>query len=361
MQKYFETITDPRQKWKVDYPLLEIIVMTIWAVISSCEEWEEIEDFSKVNIDWFRTKVGLKLEEGVASYHTFKRVFQIISPEELEECFFHWVKSIADLTSGEIVSIDGKSVRGTRDPKKKTLHLVNAWANENGLVLGQVKVDEKSNEITAIPTLLEQLELKGCIITIDAMGTQKDIAETIAKENDYVLALKGNHGDLYDDVKTYYELEKIPVAISTIEKDHGRIEKREYYLETEIDWIQSKQDWANLKSIGAVVSTVDRNGKTSIEVRYFISTLTDVEIFAKAVRGHWGVENSLHWMLDVTFKEDSSRMRKDFSAQNFSMLRKIAINALKSVESKKSINMRRKKCHYDVEFRTEVFDSVVLK
>ena len=335
--------------------------MTIWAVISSCEEWEEIEDFCKVNIEWFRTKAGLKLEEGVATYHTFKRVFQIINPEELEECFFKWVKNIADFTNGEIVSIDGKSSRGTRDSKEKTLHLVNAWANENGLVLGQVKVDEKSNEITAIPTLLEKLELKGCIVTIDAMGTQKDIAKIIAEENDYVLALKGNHGDLHDDVKTYFELEKLPADISTLEKDHGRIEKREYFLETEIDWIESKEDWANLKSIGAVVSTVVKNDKTTSETRYFISTLTDVEIFAKAVRGHWGVENSLHWVLDVTFKEDSSRMRKDFSAQNFSMLRKIAINSLKSVESKKSINMRRKKCHYDAEFRSEVFDSVVLE
>ena len=361
MQKYFETITDPRQKWKVEYPLNEILIMTIWSVISSCEEWEEIADFANVNIEWFRKKVGLKLEKGVASHHTFERIFQIINPEELEKCFFNWVKSIAEFTKGEIVSIDGKSVRGTRDPIKKTLHLVNAWASENGLVLGQVKVDEKSNEITAIPTLLEQLKLKGCIITIDAMGTQKDIAKIIAKENDYVLALKGNHGNLYSDVQTYLNLDSMPAGFSTTGKAHGRFEQREYYLETEIDWLDNKEEWSNIKSIGAVASTVIRNGKETKEVRYYISTLTNVETFAKAVRGHWGVENSLHWMLDVTFKEDSSRTRKGNSAQNLSLMRKIALNSLKSIKSKKSINMRRKKCHYDVNFRTEVFDSVILE
>ena len=158
MQKYFETVTDPRQELKVNYQLDEIVIMTIWAMISSCEEWEEIADFAEVNIEWFRSEIGLELENGVASYHTFKRVFQIINPMELEESFVKWVKSISDLTEGEIVSVDGKTVRGSHDSKTKAIHLVNVWANDNGLVLGQVKVDEKSNEITAIPTLLEQLK-----------------------------------------------------------------------------------------------------------------------------------------------------------------------------------------------------------
>jgi len=359
MRVYFETISDPRQAWKIEHDLHEILVMTICAVMSGCEIWEEIVDFCRVKRDWLEERIGLELENGIASHDTFQRVFQLIDPQELEKSFVSWVKSISTKTQGEIISIDGKSVRGSRDSKTKTLHMVSAWASANQLVLGQVKVDEKTNEITAIPTLLELLDLKGCIITMDAMGCQKDIAKKIkACGADYVLSLKGNHGDLHEDVKFYFENEKIPDQIITKEKGHGRIEVREYFLETEIGWLAQRLEWSGLKAIGAVKSSVLEKHVLRKETRYFITSLTDVNLFAKAVRAHWGVENNLHWCLDVTFNEDKCRTRKDNSAENFSVIRRIALNALKRFPEKMSLNRKRRKCHYDPDFMADVLRSV---
>ena len=228
MMKYFENITEPRQPWKATYNLHEIVIMTICAVMSGCEIWEEITDFSKVKADWFREKLGLVLENGVASHDTFQRVFQIIKPEELEKSFVAWVKSLAVKVKGEIVSIDGKTICGSKGEVAKAIHMVGAWSNANQLVLGQVKTDEKSNEITAIPALLEMLELKEVVITIDAMGCQKDIARKIVKdcESDYVLGLKGNQEILHDDVKLYFETHTVKDKTATKEylpKQSGHI------------------------------------------------------------------------------------------------------------------------------------------
>jgi predicted transposase YbfD/YdcC len=360
VKEHFEEITDPRQPWKTDYNLLEIVVMTICAVISDCEHWEDIVDFCRVRENWFREKLGLILENGIASHDTFQRVFQLIKPEEMEAGFLSWVKSITEKTKGEIISIDGKTVCGSRDTKAKAIHMVSAWANANQLVLGQVKTDEKSNEIKAIPTLLEMLELKGCIVTIDAAGCQKKIAKQITEaEADYVFGLKGNQESLNDDVRLFFETEDVAKKIVTRDKGHGRIETREYLLETEIDWLYQKLDWAGLNAIGMVKSSVWEKDSLREETRYFITSLTNVETFAKAVRAHWGIENSLHWCLDVVFHEDACRTRKDNSAENFSIIRKIAFNILKNFPIKMSLARKRKKCLIDPDFMALVLISAL--
>lgn len=360
MREHFENISDPRQAWKVEYNLMEIIVVTICAVISGCEYWEDIVDFCRVKKTWFQEKLGLVLENGIASHDTFQRIFQLIKPEELEAGFLSWVRSVTRKTKGEIVSIDGKTACGSRDAKTKAIHMVSAWANANQLVLGQVKTEEKSNEVTAIPALLDMLELKGCIVTIDAMGCQKEIAKQITKaEAEYVFGLKGNQSRLHDDVKLYFETEKVKQRAVTHNKGHGRIETREYFLETEIDWMFQKRDWAGLTAIGMVKSSVWEKGVLREETRYFITSLTDVNVFAKAVRAHWGIENSLHYCLDVVFHEDACRTRKDNSAENFSVIRKIALNILKNFPVKMSLARKRRKCEYDAEFMANVLLSAL--
>jgi predicted transposase YbfD/YdcC len=295
--KYFETLTDSRQAAKVRYNLLEIVVMTICAVVIGCEYWYQIEEYCKHQEDWFREKLGLKLENGVASHDTFQRAFAAINPKEFEKCFALWVRSVCKNTSGEIVSIDGKSIRASCDRGASPIHWVSAWANKNRLVLGQEAIVEKSNEITAIPNLLDVLELNGCIVTIDAMGTQKEIARKIAQNNDYVLSLKGNQTNLHRDVFTCFEdtladenLYFKENRLKTSEKAHGRIEKRAYYLSTDIDRLQGKDEWTGLKAIGAVWSETLRDGKLCSEHRYYLSTVTDIKTFADAVRSHWGRE-----------------------------------------------------------------------
>jgi predicted transposase YbfD/YdcC len=360
MKKYFETITDPRQPWKINYNLYEIVIMTICAVISGCEYWEDIVDFCRVKEAWFKKKLGLELKNGIASHDTFQRIFQIMNPDELESCFLSWVKSISLKTKGEIISVDGKTVCGGRDSKTKAIHMVSAWANVNQLVLGQVKTDEKSNEITAIPTLLDLLELEDCIVTIDAMGCQKSIAKKIVKADcDYVFGLKGNQSNLHEDVKLYFENLSAEQSVVTNDKGHGRIEKREYFLETDIDWLEQKRSWSGLSAIGAVKSTVYEKDEIRAETRYFITSLTDVEVFSKAVREHWGIENSLHWCLDVVFREDYCRTRKDNSAENFAVIRRIALNILKNYPVKMSLARKRRKCQYDADFMADVLCSAV--
>jgi predicted transposase YbfD/YdcC len=336
--------------------------MTICAVISGCEYWEDIVDFCRVKENWFREKLALELKNGIASHDTFQRIFQIINPQEMENSFFSRVRSIAEKTKGEIISIDGKTVCGSHDAKTKAIHLVGAWAHANQLTLGQVKTDEKSNEITAIPTLMDLLELKDCIVTIDAMGCQKTIAKKIIDaEADYVLGLKENQKNLHEDVELYFEdgLEALAKTVTT-DLGHGRIETREYYIETDIDWLWQKPDWAGLKAIGMVKSKVIEKEKVREETRYFITSLTDIETFAKAVRAHWGIENSLHWCLDVTFREDYCRTRKDNSAENFAVIRRIALNVLKKYPVKMSLARKRRKCLYDAEFMAEILLSAVL-
>lgn len=352
--EYFEKITDPRQQHKVKHNMLEIVIMTICAVIAECEAWYQVVGYCQEKESWFRETLGLKLENGIASHDTFERIFAMIEPKELESSFISWTKAVNRITKGDIVSIDGKSLCASASTEQRAIHMVSAWASKNRLVLGQVRTEEKTNEITAIPELLDLLELKGCIVTIDAMGCQKKIAEKItSKEADYVFGLKGNQTLLHEDVALYFEeavgnrkLYPEIDSASICEKGHGRIEKRSYYLTNEIDWLQSKKDWENLGGIGMVSSEVIEKGQGRTENRYFITSLTDIKAFAKAVRGHWSIENSLHWVLDVAFHEDNCRIRKDNSGENFAVIRHIAVNLLKQDDAKMSMKAKRHRCAY---------------
>jgi len=292
----------------------------------------------------------------------------MIQPKEFERCFRSWVSEVCQRIEGGIVSIDGKTVRGSGDKERSPLHMVNAWAHQQQLVLGQVATDAKSNEITAIPNLLDVLEIAGCIITIDAMGCQKDIVRKIVqKEADYVLGLKGNQPTLHqateeyfhdalDDKSSYPEVQhKL-----TTDKGHGRIEVRNYYLTTNIDWLSGHEEWRGMNALGMVRARVTRGEKVTEETRFYITSLTYVEPFSNAVRAHWGIENSLHWCLDVTFGEDDSRIRKDHSAENMAVVRQMALNILKQHPEKISLARKRRRCAYDDVWLADLLLSIMM-
>ena len=351
IQRNIENITDPRQPWKIRHKLHEVIIMTICAVVAECEAWYQIEHYCKKKKDWFKENLKLKLKNGIPSHDTFERLFAMMDPKELEYSFGAWIGETVKLMKGETVSIDGKSICASADAENRAIHMVSAWANKQRLVLGQLKTDDKSNEITAVPQLLDMLEIEGCVVTADAMSCQRDIAKKITKKKaDYVLGLKGNQNSLHEDVKLYFDHIEVNTKTVTKEKCHGRIETREYYLETELDWLTQKPDWTNLNGIGMVKSKVLEKGAVREETRYFITSLTDVKDFAKATREHWGIENSLHWVLDVAFNEDRCRMRKDNSGENFAVIRRIALNLLKQDDSKMSLKAKRHRCAYDDDF-----------
>lgn len=347
-------ITDPRMDRTRQHKLIDIMVIGLCTMITVGDHFTDMEDFGNYKHDWLKT--FLELPNGVPSHDTFNRVFSAIDPEIFLECFIGWVAGLCTSLDNEIVAIDGKALRRSLNQGEGIPYIVSAWAVKRGLALGQVKVDEKSNEITAIPKLLEVLELEGCIVTIDAMGCQKSIAANIIDTKaDYVLALKGNHSVVHEEFVDYFE-ELIPVGADknhnmpegmafyeTVEKGHGRIETRRYWHTKDIDWFADKGLWKGFKSVGMVESTREIGDKKSMERRLFISSLKlNAKRFAEAVRGHWGVENNLHWSLDVIFGEDQSRARDKYAAQNLATMRRMIINILKKEETKK-ISMRRKK------------------
>jgi predicted transposase YbfD/YdcC len=353
---HFEPLTDPRCP-NARHQLIDILVIAICAIICGAEGWEDIEEYGQAQAEWFHQ--FLELPHGVPCHDTFRRVLSRVNPDELTQCFISWTEALRDVSHGEIVSIDGKTLRHSFDhaASKAAIHMVSAWANRNRLVLGQLKVDAKSNEITAIPQLIKLLDLEGAIVTIDAMGCQKDIAQAITEqEADYVLALKENHKTLYDDVMLFFadaratEFAGIDHAhYKTVDGDHGRIETRTYWLTSDIEWIEAKGSWAKLQSIGMVESRREVEQSVTIDTRLFITSLPcDGVVFAQAVRQHWGIENSLHWVLDVSFAEDACRIRKDQGAQNFSVLRHIALNLLRREgRHKRGIKARRKRAGWD--------------
>lgn len=275
------------------------------------------------------------------------------------------MKELANLINGEIVSIDGKTLRGSScdSSNQKAIHMVSAWANENQIVLGQIKTEDKSNEITAIPKLLELLELENTIVTIDAMGTQKKIADAIIeKKADYILALKKNHETFYNNVELFFdsiikkEIKDVEVSeLITKEKNHGRIETRKYYLVNDISWLDNKEDWKNIKSIGMVERERIIGDKETFERSYYITSLESIELFSKGVRQHWGIENKLHWVLDVSFNEDKCRARNNNSAENLAVLRHLALNLLREEKSsKKSLNLKKLRCALDKKYLEKV-------
>lgn len=361
---YFKTLPDPRVNRTQLHDFQEVITIVLIAVICGCDEWTSIETYGNSKKEFLQTI--LKLENGIPSHDTFGNIFAKIDPLKFEACFKNWIASICKLTNGEIVSIDGKRVRGSYDKysKKAAIHMVSAWANENRLVLGQAKVTDKSNEITAIPILLELLVLKNCIVTIDAMGCQTAIAEKIIDaEADYILALKGNQGTLHENVQESFLREKPVEIFQELDNDHGRVEKRTYSVINDLKWIEKKEDWKGLKSIVKVESEVYNklSGKTTTEIRFYICSLVllipliDIKKIANGIRSHWGIENLLHWCLDVAFKEDNSRVRKGYADQNFSLIRKVALNLIRKNEGgKHGIKNKRMRAGWDDEFLKEI-------
>ena len=358
LHKYFSKLPDPRSNKNQKHSFTDIVVLTVIAVICGAESWDDIELFGKSKQE-FLSKI-LHLPNDIPSHDTINRVVSSIREDKFEEVFIEWTDSLRDdKIKNDVISIDGKTVRRSKDTyhNKKPAHIVNVWSNANQLVLGQLKVDEKSNEITAIPKLLEILDIEGSIITIDAMGTQKEIAKKIIKEKaDYILALKGNHSLLEEEVKSIFKVQEIDSSDEDFDKGHGRVEIRKCEVITDLEFLEGKEQWIAISSIIRITSTRIIRDKTSVENRLYISSLnSNAKDFNRYIRQHWGVENSLHYTLDVTFNEDQQRKRDKNAAQNFSIIQKVALNLLKNEKSKKiSLKAKRLKAAWDNDFLLKV-------
>ncbi len=359
LASHFATLPDPRvdrNKW---HRLTDIITIAVCAVLCNANTWVDVELFGNAKLTWFRT--FLSLPHGIPSHDTFGRVFARIDPERFQACFMDWVQVAFPLAANQVIAIDGKTVRGSHDRAngRAALHMVSAWAAENRLVIGQLDVEEKSNEITAIPLLLDALDLRGCTVTIDAMGCQKEIARHIRERGgDYVLAVKENQGTLYDDVvATLTQMRSGPSAAEamweTRDEGHGRSEVRRYWVTTEVESLRTKDAWCGVRSVGMVESTRTTDAGTGTETRYYISSLAaTAQRFGQAVRSHWGIENRLHWVLDVAFNEDKSRVRRDHGAKNLVVLRHIAANLLRQdTATMMSIRAKRLRAGWDDAYR----------
>jgi predicted transposase YbfD/YdcC len=364
IDKHFGQIEDPRIPRTRAHYLVDIIVITLFAVISGADSWLGIEAYGQAKEEWL--KQFLSLANGIPSHDTFGRVFARLDPEKLETEFRNWVKTIAGELTAQVIAIDGKASRGSYDRGDgvKELQLVSAWATSSRLVLGQEAVDQKSNEITAIPKLLEQLDLKECIVTIDAMGTQKKIAEQICEAGaDYILALKGNQGQLSRRVRDWFEKQKetssewLGTSWQQIEEGHGRIETRTIWQipASQVLSQELREPWHKLQTLVIVEGTRQLWNKTTHEFRFFISSLEATnQQFAKYIRSHWGIENQLHWCLDVVFDEDNSRIRQGHSARNMSLMRRFTLNLLRQETSKTSLKMKRYKAAMDNDFLLKI-------
>lgn len=372
IQQMFADLEDPRVVGRTAHKLLDIIVIAICAVLSGAEGWADVEVFGETKEAWLRQ--FLELPNGIPSHDTFGRVFGQLDGEAFQRSFNRWVSQVFTVTPGQVIAIDGKTVRGSQDKLtgKEAVHMVSAWAQANGLVLGQLKTDEQSNEIRAVPELLEQLYLKGCIVTLDAMGCQKAIAQKIIDRGaDYVLPVKGNQGHLERDLRDWFDYAQQTdfqattfTYAKTINKGHGRIEVRQCWAIDDplaFDYIRHYEGWANLKSI-ALVQRERRQGDTlSVETQLYISSLpSDAERILACSRHHWAIENSLHWVLDVVFHEDAARNRQNNSAENLTVLRHIALNLLKqaSLPKKMSVRGKRFKVALDTDYLLQVLTQV---
>ena len=364
IMEHFENIVDPRMDRRKLHKLSDIIFITISAVICGNDTWEDIAEWAEIREDWLKTI--LELPNGIPSHDTINRVFSLLDPACFQSSFVSWVQSVSTLTEGDVISIDGKRLCNSGSGGSKSIvHMVSAWSNSNEMVLAQQKVDDKSNEITAIPEVLQMLYIKSCLVTIDAMGCQKTIAKAITdKEADYILAVKENQKRLLDDIKEAFSEERGFEQSSQTNLGHGRIEKRTCAIVTNTEWVCKEADWSKLNTLIRLESerTIKATGQMEKQVRYYISSKkASAEIFNKAIREHWGIENKLHWVLDVAFAEDKSNKRAGNAAENFSYISKIALNLLKQHDDyrgakKISMKTKRKKSSWSKDYLLKVLE-----
>ena len=368
-QTHFEIVDDPRVDYLVDHPLIEIIIIAICGVICGADDWVAIETWAKIKVGWL--KKFLDLEKGIPSHYTFRRVFAQIDPEQFQAGFMSWTEAVFTVTKGQVIAIDGKQMRGSKSKKRgeKAICMVSAWATENDLVLGQVKAEDKSNEIKAIPQLLELLDVSGCLVTIDAAGCQKKNAEIIMdQEGDYLLALKKNQGHLYEDVEAVFEhankqeFKGIDADyVRSVSQGHGRLEIRECWViddETQLDFLRTRQEWTGLESVVMIRAIRDDGREVTITDKYFISSLAaDAQRILTAKRSHWGIENNLHWLLDVAFAEDKHQLG-GLGAANMAVLRHMALGLLKQDKTAKiGIKNKRLKAAWDEDYLLRVLQA----
>lgn len=356
--KHLDCIRDPRRH-NTRHMLHDMLVVALCALISGADSWTQVAEYGRSKIDWFNQ--FLKLPNGMPSHDTFGRVFARLDPKGFQSFFTGWVQELANSLKGKTVAIDGKTLRGSHDKTngKSAIHMVSAWASDLRLVLGQLKTDDKSNEITAIPELIKTLALEGAIVTIDAMGCQKKIAQTIIDAKaDYVLQVKDNQPSLHEDISLFFQQpEKGRFdTFQTIDGEHGRIETRRYFTTDQIDWLCGKHQWAGINTIAMAIREREVNGKASTETAFFISSLqNNAATIANAIRNHWRIENDLHWCLDIAFREDLCRVRKDHAPENLAILRHVATNLLKREASLKGgMQTKRLKAAWDNHYLLKV-------
>lgn len=361
--EHFKNISDPRVDRAKRHSLIEIIIIAICAILCGADTWTDIEEFGNSKIEWFKT--FLELPNGIPSHDTFGRVFALLDPEQFERSFQSWVATIAILMGREVVAVDGKTSRRSHNTKNglAALHMVSAFATRNGLTLGERAIDTKSNELKAIPKLLKILSLAGCIVTIDAAGCYPEIVEQIVENKaDYIIALKRNQPTLYADVEALFETVSIEQRDVEYQdgRSHGRMETRECFVIRNPELLarlRTKDAWRNLASVVKITGTRKTDQEKTSDARYYISSLTDMTAadMLRAIRSHWGIENSLHWILDIAFREDESRIRKGHAQQNFSLMRKIALNLLKQEKSiKRGIKCKRLLAGWDEPYLLKV-------